>query len=120
MQVQAKAALERGPASDLWRNTLSQIPSVFGRLIYLSALRGPNSGVYEHHGLALVFGPRAANEALRKSHHDTFRTWLSFGLQEQRLDLTRSFELVFANGAGKPESTELGQNVEYGDIGPAK
>ena len=37
------------------------------------ALRGPNSGVYEHHGLSLVFGPRAANEALRSSHDDTFR-----------------------------------------------
>lgn len=87
MHVQAKAALERGPASDLWRNTLSQIPSVFGRLIYLSALRGPNSGVYEHHGLSLVFGPRAANEALRKSHHDTFRTWLTFDLEQQKADL---------------------------------
>jgi hypothetical protein len=87
MHVQAKAALDRGPASDLWRNTLSQIPSVFGRLIYLSALRGPNSGVYEHHGLSLVFGPRAANEALRKSHQDTFRTWLTFDLAQQKADL---------------------------------
>ena len=85
--MQAKAALERGPASDLWRNTLSQIPSVFGRLIYLSALRGPNSGVYEHHGLSLVFGPRSANEALRRSHHDTFRAWLNFDLQQQKADL---------------------------------
>ena len=40
--------------------------------IYLSALRGPNRGVYEHHGLSLVFGPRAANEALRRSHEEVF------------------------------------------------
>jgi hypothetical protein len=82
-----KGTLERGPASDLWRNTLSQIPSVFGRLIYLSALRGPNSGVYEHHGLSLVFGPRAANEALRKSHEEVFREWLNFDLEQQKADL---------------------------------
>ena len=82
-----KGALERGPVSDLWRNTLSQIPSVFGRLIYLSALRGPNSGAYEHHGLSLVFGPRAANEALRRSHEETFREWLDFDLQQQKADL---------------------------------
>jgi hypothetical protein len=85
--VPPKGTLERGPASDLWRNTLSQIPTVFGRLIYLSALRGPNSGVYEHHGLSLVFGPRAANEALRKSHEETFREWLEFGLEQQKADL---------------------------------
>jgi hypothetical protein len=75
-----KGTLERGPASDLWRNTLSQIPSVFARLIYLSSLRGPNSGVYEHHGLSLVFGPRLANEALRRSHVEVFREWLYFDL----------------------------------------
>lgn len=85
--VPPKPALERGPASDLWRNTLSQIPTVFGRLIYLSALRGPNSGVYEHHGLSLVFGPRAANEALRRSHEATFREWLGFSLEQQKADL---------------------------------
>ena len=56
-------------------------------LIYLSALRGPNSGVYEHHGLSLVFGPRAANEALRRSHEETFREWLGFGLEQQKADL---------------------------------
>lgn len=82
-----KGTLDRGPASDLWRNTLSQIPSVFGRLIYLAGLRGPNSGVYEHHGLALVFGPRAANEALRRSHEDAFREWLGFSLEEQKADV---------------------------------
>ena len=85
--VQPKGTLERGPASDLWRNTLSRIPSVFGRLIYLSSLRGQNSGVYEHHGLSLVFGPRAANEALRRSHEETFRNWLSFSLEQQKDDL---------------------------------
>ena len=82
-----RGTLDRGPASDLWRHTLSQIPTVFGRLIYLSTLRGPNSGVYEHHGLSLVFGPRAANEALRRSHEDAFREWLSFNLEEQKADL---------------------------------
>lgn len=82
-----KGTLERGPASDLWRNTLSQIPSTFGRLIYLSALRGLNSGVYEHYGLSQVFGPRAANEALKRSHEEVFQQWLSFDLPHQKADL---------------------------------
>jgi hypothetical protein len=85
--IPPKGTLERGPASDLWRNTLSQIPSVFGRLIYLASLRGLNSGVYEHHGLSLVFGPRAANEALKRSHLEVFAQWLLFDLEEQKADV---------------------------------
>jgi hypothetical protein len=79
--------LERGASADLWRNTLSQIPSVFGRLVYLSSLRGPNTGLYEHHGLALLFGEDEADKALRKSHDDAFADWLNFSLEQQRSDL---------------------------------
>jgi len=80
-------ALDRSPASDLWRNTLSQIPSVFGRLVYLASLRNSNSGRYEHHGLALVFGEDDANKALKKSHLRVFHEWLTFNLEQQKADL---------------------------------
>ena len=80
-------ALDRTPASDLWRNTLSQIPSVFGRLVYLASLRNDNSGRYEHHGLALVFGEDEANRALKKSHSKVFREWLTYDLEQQKADL---------------------------------
>lgn len=83
----AKSSLERGPAADLWRNTLAQIPSVFGRLVYLSSLRDQNTGKYEHHGLAQIFGEDEANEALGESHSRTFDDWLCFGLEEQKADL---------------------------------
>ena len=79
--------LERGAPADLWRNTLSQIPSVFGRIVYLSSLRGSNTGVYEHHGLGLLFGEDEADRALRKSHDDAFADWLGFSLEQQRADL---------------------------------
>ncbi len=79
--------LERDPVSDLWRNTLSQIPSVFGRLVYLAAVRDPNSGRYEHHGLALVFGDDEADRALRRSHIQTFSEWLCLNLEQQKADL---------------------------------
>jgi hypothetical protein len=81
------AALDRSAASDLWRNTLSQIPSVFGRLVYLASLRNPNSGRYEHHGLALIFGEDEANKALKKSHAQLFAEWLAFSVEQQKADL---------------------------------
>lgn len=85
--LRPKAALERGAASDLWRNTLSQIPSIFGRMVYLSSLRNSNSGKYEHHGLALVFGEEEADRALRASHDHAFAEWLSYTLEQQKADL---------------------------------
>lgn len=81
------AAYSHAAVSDLWRNTLAQIPSVFGRLVYLSSLRNPNNGRYEHHGLALIFGEDEANRALRKSHQRSFSEWLAFNLEEQKADL---------------------------------
>jgi hypothetical protein len=81
------ATLDRGAVSNLWRNTLSQIPSVFGRLVYVSSLRNPNNGRYEHHGLALIFGEEDANKALKKSHLQIFDEWLTFNLEQQVSDL---------------------------------
>ena len=78
---------ERSAASDLWRNTLSQIPSVFGRLVYLASLRNPNNGKYEHYGLALVFGDDEANAALRDGHAAVFAEWLTFNMEQQKADL---------------------------------
>ena len=85
--LKVKGPLERGAAADLWRNTLSRIPSVFGRLVYLSSLRDPNTGRYEHHGLGLVFGDRQADIALQSSHTDTFLEWLCYDLEQQKADL---------------------------------
>jgi len=83
----AGVAFDRSAASDLWRNTVSQIPSVFGRLVYLASLRNPNNGSYEHHGLALVFGEDEANRALKHSHTAVFAEWLSFNIEQQKADL---------------------------------
>ena len=96
------ATLDRGAVSNLWRNTLSQIPSVFGRLVYVSSLRNPNNGRYEHHGLALIFGEEDANRALRKSHLQIFDEWLTFNLEQQESDL----ELYLA-GLPDPRATVL-------------
>lgn len=82
-----KAILERGAIPDVWRRTLSQIESVFGRLVYLAGLRDSNTGRYEHHGLALIFGEEDADTALRESHQSTFAEWLAFTLEKQKADL---------------------------------
>jgi hypothetical protein len=79
------------PAEDLWRRTLAQIPSTYGRIVYLASLRNVNTGRYEHHGLTLLFGEDAADEALRDSHGRVFREWLEMSLDQQAADLALYF-----------------------------
>jgi hypothetical protein len=85
--ARARVPLERGPAADVMRHTLSQIPTVFGRLVYLSSIRNITSGRYTHHGLALVYGEDEADAALRKCHMQAFEEWINFGLERQKADL---------------------------------
>jgi hypothetical protein len=91
----AGIAFDRSASADLWRNTISQIPSVFGRLVYLASLRNPNNGSYEHHGLALVFGEDEANKALKNSHAAVFAEWLTFNLEQQKADLDLYISTLF-------------------------
>jgi len=74
-------------ATDLWRHTLSQIPTVLGRIEYLASLRNSKTGRYEHHGLELRFGGDSANDTLRESHEESFSGWLALPLEEQKYQI---------------------------------
>ena len=92
-----KGMLERNALADLWKHTLSQIPSVYGRLVYLASLRDANSGIYRHHGLSAAFGREESLSALRKSHEDTLREWLKLPLSSKNADLVTFFQNVDEN-----------------------
>jgi hypothetical protein len=79
--------IERTAGADLWRNSLSRIPTVFGKLVYLSSLRSPVTGKYEHNGLELMFGEAEAIRALRRNHVNAFNEWLTFDMMRQKADL---------------------------------
>jgi len=97
-----QSTLDRGAAANLWRNTLLQIPSVFGRLVYLCSLRDSNTGLYQHYGLAQVFGEAEADRALRESHQKAFAEWLCFNLEQQKADLD-----LYLSGLGSDRQTIL-------------
>jgi hypothetical protein len=87
-QFKPKAMLERSAIADLSKNTLSRIPTLFGRLTYLASLRDLNSGAYRHHGLASIFGREESRKALGQSHEAVFQEWLNLPLAEKRQDLS--------------------------------
>jgi hypothetical protein len=84
-----KGVLERSASGDLWKNTLSRIPTVYGRLAYIASLRDANSGIYRHHGLSTLFGRDESGKALRDSHERAFQDWLNLSLAEKHDELMR-------------------------------
>src|SRR5260370_16924955 len=82
--------LERSAADDLWKHTLSRIPSIYGRIIYLASLRDPNSGTYRHHGLTASFGREETANALQECHDEPFKECLSLSLAENNDNLLPS------------------------------
>jgi hypothetical protein len=88
------AKLERDALADLCKHTLSRIPTVSGRLIYLASLRDVNSGTYRHHGLAESFGRDESVRALKESHQATFQSWLRLSLAEKSDDLRDYLRLL--------------------------
>ncbi len=87
-----KGVLERDALANLWRHTLSRIPNVYGRLVYLASLRDPNSGQYRHHGLGAAFGRDESSRALRESHEEAFAEWLKLPLALKSSDLREYLE----------------------------
>jgi hypothetical protein len=83
-----RGSLERSALADLTKHTLSQIPTLYGRLCYLASLRDPNSGVYRHHGLFLSFGREQTAGALQSSHRSVFEEWVALSLESKSQDLT--------------------------------
>ena len=72
---------------DVWSRTLAQVPTTFGRIAYLASLRDPDTGRYEHFGLAQIYSEEEADRALSESHLQAFSEWLSFPLERQKRDL---------------------------------
>jgi hypothetical protein len=93
-QFRPKAMLERSATADLFKNTLSRIPTLFGRVEYLASLRDPNSGFYSHHGLASIFGREESRKALSQSHETVFKEWLNLGLAGKKEDLSDYFKAL--------------------------
>src|SRR3954465_8588461 len=87
-----KGMLERSALADLWKHTLSQIPSIYGRMVYLASLRDANSGIYRHHGLSAAFGRESSLSALRNSHEEIFKVWLRLPMSAQSADLITHFQ----------------------------
>lgn len=77
----------RSSALDAWRAALAQVPTLFGRLVYVASLRDLSSGRYVDPGIIQVLGNEETDQFLRQVHRQLFQQWLNSNLTEQKADL---------------------------------
>ena len=90
----------RGPAADLARKIVAQIPTRLGRLAFLFALRDPLTGRYAHPSLVENFGWEVADRTLGRIHHQVFTEWLRLNLAEQKADVDDYLRIAAHSGGG--------------------
>jgi hypothetical protein len=82
-----------------WTATLSNVPSIFGRLMILSSLRDRNTGWYVHHGLELEMG-EDTHGFLLKRHQEVFLDWQAMTVHRQMRDLKTHLKSVAQSAEG--------------------
>ncbi len=97
--VPGPPAASEVPVEAFLDQTLEEIPTVFGRLAYMAALRDPERDTYRHPILSQILPGTSLDQILRVAHLRIFLRWLEFNLRQQRGDLTRY--------------------LGYGELGPA-
>ena len=86
----------------LWNRRLSEIPTLFGRLVFVASLRD-SAGVYRETTLTAMLGPQEAHRVLSRTHGEIFAKWLALGLAAKKADL----ESYLATPAGPGPSLPL-------------
>jgi hypothetical protein len=79
------------PAGELVQQRLQDIPSRFGRLVYLARCLDGH-GRYRHEGLNLTHDRTTVDRALAAAHETCFGDWLSLPLREQHADFDAFLE----------------------------
>ncbi len=92
---------EEQASGNIWASDLAQIATSYGRLVYLAALRNPDTGRYEHYGMSSSAGSEA-NGSLRRVHEDIFKEWIGYPLERKKADV----ELYIA-GIDQVDKAEL-------------
>lgn len=86
-----RGMLAKSASEDLFRHTLSRIPTMYGKMAYFASLKDSSTGTYRHHGLTATFGREDAGNALKEGHETVFKEWINSSLSDKYEDLTQYF-----------------------------
>jgi len=78
---------EREAVEEVWQRSLVRILSSYGRLVYLSGLRHPDTGRYEYFGSGANSSNTHLSQALLRIHEAVFQDWLEMSLEQKMADV---------------------------------
>ena len=92
MEPSERFLQSRSVIEDFTSRTLAAIPSDFGRLYYVSSLKDPGTGRYEHDGLMNLYSHASVQAGLMHCHEELFSRILETPLSHQERDLRNCLE----------------------------
>ena len=66
-----------------FQQTVREVSSIFGRLVYLASLRDPGCGRYSHQLFRQPFDLDGGHELIQAAHRAVFDSWLKLGLEDR-------------------------------------
>jgi hypothetical protein len=81
---------------------LSLIASSYGQLVYLAGLLDPNTGRYNHYGIAAGSSGRDLSQTIKRIHEVVFGEWVSLPLEAKMADIE-----VYITGLPDVDRAEL-------------
>jgi hypothetical protein len=88
-------------SEEIWAKDLLNIPTFYGRLVYLAGLRNPDTGRYEHFGSSHA-GRMHASRTLKDIHERFFNEWIMHPLERKKTDVD-----LYIKGIDQVEQSEL-------------
>lgn len=85
-------------ATSMWDSILAQVPTLFGKLLWVASFRVPGSNLYRHPALEQSIAPEIASRILEQSHRRYFQQWLTMGIQKQHDDFLEYLEPIGSAG----------------------
>jgi len=71
----------------IWQRSLVRILSSYGRLVYISGLRDPDTGRYEYFGAEADSSNTNASRTLMRLHEGIFQDWVDMSLEQKMADI---------------------------------
>ena len=71
----------------IWQRALVRILSSYGRLVYISGLRDPDTGRYEYFGAEADSSNTNSSRTLMRLHEGIFKEWVDMSLEQKMADI---------------------------------
>lgn len=87
MSANKLSVKEREAVEEIWQRSLGRILTSYGRLVYLSGLRDPDTGRYEYFGAEADSSNTNSSRTLMRLHEHIFQEWVDMSLEQKMADI---------------------------------